>query len=74
MQSLSNRFQLRLVDGGRSAPPEDCGGFPGYERIAEFIETGEDPWGEDPEDLRAWLGDWHPAAFDLAEAKVRLDG
>ncbi len=45
-------FRRRLVGGERAFPPEDSGGLPGYERCVEFVETGEDPWEEEPEELR----------------------
>jgi hypothetical protein len=36
-------------------------------------QASVDPWGEDPEELRTWLGEWRPDAFDLAETKVGFD-
>lgn len=66
-------FKRRLLDGGRSGPPEDCGGPPGYDRMVRFVATGEDPDGEDPEGLAVWLGDWRPDAFELAKAKAEFD-
>ena len=45
----------------------------GYDRHLQFIETGKDEYGDDPEELREWLGDWQPEAFDLAAAKVVFD-
>lgn len=50
----------QIVHGSWSFPPEDCGGFTGYARILEFLETGEDPWGEDVEELRRFIGTWKP--------------
>jgi hypothetical protein len=66
-------FKRRLLQGERAAPPEDCGGTPGYERVVRFVETGEAPAGVDPDELKAWLNGWHPAAFDLARAKAGFD-
>lgn len=63
----------RLLDGARAGPPEDCGGVGGYGRFVEFVRTGQDPYGEHPEELREWLGDWDPEAFDLSEEKRRFD-
>lgn len=63
------RFERRLLDGARSGPPEDCGGAPGYERLALVLETGADPWGEDVDDLREWIGGWRPDAFELEAAQ-----
>ena len=63
----------RLVDGARSFPPEDCGGLGGYERYAEFIETGVDPWSEDAADVKRWLGRWTPDGFKYATVAKKFD-
>lgn len=67
-------FHRRLLAGKRACPPEDCGGAGGYLRFTEFHRTGVDPWGEDPEEIAEWLGDWDPSAFDPKVAKDRFDG
>ncbi|MBN8613663.1 MAG: plasmid pRiA4b ORF-3 family protein [Deltaproteobacteria bacterium] len=66
-------FKRRLLAGERAAPPEDSGGLPGYERIVRFVETGRDAYGDDPAELRTWLGPWQPEAFDLRKAKAAFD-
>jgi hypothetical protein len=66
-------FKRRLLGGERACPPEDSGGFPGYARMVEFLRTGADPYGDDAEELAAWLGDWDPDVFDLAAVKARFD-
>ena len=71
--SMPQRFVRQLLAGERAFPPEDCGGIPGYENcvaVASDKATGEI---DDPEDLREWLGDWHPERFDLAIEKKRFD-
>lgn len=73
LHSDKQSFRRRLLAGERSGPPEDCGGVPGYERLVHFVETGEDLSGDDPDDLRAWLGDWHPDTFDLPETQAAFD-
>ena len=30
-------YTPRLVDGARSCPPEDCGGFPGYDELVGVL-------------------------------------
>lgn len=67
------RFQRKLIDGHLNAPPEDCGGAPGYARFKEFVETGTDPWGEDPEELLDWLEGWTPDGFELQTAQTNFD-
>jgi hypothetical protein len=54
-------FARQLLDGARAFPPEDCGGLPGYEQCVHVAMGGDDP-----DDLRDWLGDWQPEAFDRA--------
>ncbi len=71
--SSEERFHRRLLAGGRACPPEDCGGPPGYDRFVSVVETGVDPWDDDVDELLEWLGDWNPAAFDLADSKRRFD-
>ena len=70
---LRESLKRRLVAGERSFPPEDCGGIGGYERILQTLATGEDPWGEDAEELKEWLGDWEPEGFNLEDARVAFD-
>jgi len=55
----------KCIDGERACPPEDCGGVGGYERILEVLKTGEDPGGEDVQELKEWLGKWNPEEFDI---------
>lgn len=73
VHSDSQAFEQRLLDGERAAPPEDCGGPPGYERMVQFSETGEDPHGDDPKHLAEWLDGWTPDAFDLSATKEIFD-
>jgi len=73
VRSDRESFKRRLLDGERSAPPEDCGGTSGYERMVHYLETGEDLYGDDAVDLGAWLDGWRPDGFDLAHAKAEFD-
>lgn len=71
--SLPERFERRLEAGERAFPPEDCGGIPGYENcIAVALDKPTDEIDE-PEDLREWLGDWHPERFDLTAERRGFD-
>lgn len=70
---LQEAFTRRLLAGGRAFPPEDCGGIPGYLRISTVVLVGEDPWGENPAELKGWIGNWHPEAFSLEDLKARFD-
>ena len=52
----------QIVDGRRSAPPEDVGGPPGYER---FLEAWRDPEHPEHKAMRTWAGRaFDPEAFD----------
>jgi hypothetical protein len=61
----------RLVGGRRAAPPEDCGGPPGYDALVEAMQNPEDP---DHEDMLDWLGGapFDPAHFDRDTIERRL--
>lgn len=50
------------LDGARACPPEDCGGPPGYERLLGVLADRRDP---EHQEMREWVGDWEPEAFDL---------
>lgn len=41
--------------------------------MVHYLETGEDLYGEDPDDLAVWLDGWRPDGFDLAQAKAEFD-
>jgi len=54
----------RLVAGERAAPPEDCGGPPGFENLLEILA---DPLHEEHATMLEWAGkDYDPAVFSRA--------
>jgi hypothetical protein len=58
------------VDGKRHAPPEDCGGVPGFYNLLEAIGN---PDHDQHEEMRDWLGDdFDPEAFSVDEVNRRL--
>jgi hypothetical protein len=63
---------LRLLDGENAAPPEDCGGVPGYE---DFIEIMSDPKHEEYENMQEWYdgSSFDPSHFDIKETAIRLE-
>lgn len=60
----------RCVDGARACPPEDCGGFPGYE---EFLAAIRDPKHPEHAEMLEWAGGrFDPEALDLDTVNRRL--
>ena len=59
----------RYVAGERNAPPEDCGGIPGfYEQLAILA----DPQHPDHEEVAEWFDDYDPEALDELVIKTAL--
>lgn len=56
--------------GERACPPEDCGGFPGYDRLLEALS---DPVNPKYTELLEWIDeDFDPEIFDLDAVNVAL--
>lgn len=63
------RFAV-CVGGERACPPEDCGGFPGYQELLEILRDPDHPEHEERLD---WLGGrFDPEAFDMVAVNRRL--
>jgi len=62
----------KCIEGERACPPEDCGGTGGYERFLEVLKTGKDPLGENPEELKSWLGDWESETFNIIKINKEI--
>jgi hypothetical protein len=64
------RIYPAVLDGARACPPEDIGGFFGYE---EFLEAIRDVKRERHEELLEWIGGaFDPEAFKLDAVNRRL--
>ncbi len=64
----------KLTAGKAACPPEDCGGFPGYEQLKE---TMANPKSADHKDMLDWLelesaSDFDPSGFDIKAAQERM--
>ena len=74
---MDEAIRRRLTGGERAWPPEDCGGIWGYCRCAAAAGAGGEEADQcDPEELdeiREWMGDWHPDRFDLAACAKRFN-
>ena len=55
--------------GERRAPPEDVGGFPGYE---DYLEALADPEHKEHENVLRWRGPFDPEAFSLTAVNQQL--
>ena len=63
--------RVRLLDGARACPPEDCGGTPGYANLLEALAAPDDP---DHAETLQWIGpDFDPEHFDLERHDQRLE-
>ncbi|MFA5843487.1 MAG: plasmid pRiA4b ORF-3 family protein [Coriobacteriia bacterium] len=75
VEEIDARRLPALLGGACSAPPEDCGGLPGYEQIQRTY-AGEpvDDWGQELADwVRGNMGPmWTPESFDAALIEDRL--
>ncbi len=53
------------LDGARACPPEDCGGFPGYQHLLRILRN---PKHKEYEEMLDWIGqDFDPTAFNIEE-------
>lgn len=59
----------RYLGGERAAPPEDCGGVPGF---YELLEACNDPKHPDHEEMREWLDGRDLHNFDELPIKYGL--
>jgi hypothetical protein len=59
----------RYAAGEQPAPPEDCGGIPGFYAQLDVIA---DPSHPDHDQVKNWLGDFDPNIFDDIPIKQRF--
>ena len=73
-KTLVSDPQLELplcVGGANAAPPDDCGGVPGY---YDFVEALSDPNHPEHAQMSAWIGrPWDPTGFDLVNVNSWLN-
>lgn len=58
---LEDEFYPLCIEGERACPPEDSGGVLGYMSKLEILQ---DPKHEMYEDIKEWMGDFDPEAFN----------
>jgi hypothetical protein len=59
----------RYIAGERNAPPEDCGGIPGF---YETLDAAADPKHPDHAEAEEWLDDYDPDEIDELPIKYAL--
>jgi hypothetical protein len=75
---LPDDARARCTGGAGACPPEDVGGVPGYEEVADWVRAGRrardvPPRFDSYEHAVRWLpADWHPDTFDVADTDRRL--
>jgi hypothetical protein len=57
------------IEGVGAAPPEHSGGPSGYTRLVRVVDEPDNP---ELDELREWLGEWHPDEFNLDEINEDL--
>ena len=57
------------IEGKLAAPPEDCGGIPGFYHMLEALA---DPNHEDYENMRDWIDSFDPEAFSIDAVNKKL--
>ncbi|MCX7788033.1 MAG: plasmid pRiA4b ORF-3 family protein [Spirochaetes bacterium] len=63
------RGKALCLTGKRACPPEDCGGYPGYEEILEALHA---PNKKKYRELLDWVGSYDPELFDLEQINAKL--
>jgi len=59
----------RYVGGERNAPPEDCGGIPGF---YDKLDAAADPGHPDHDEVKEWLGGYDPNGINELRIRVGL--
>jgi Plasmid pRiA4b ORF-3-like protein len=59
----------RYIAGEHPAPPEDCGGIPGFYAQLEILGDPEHP---DHEHVKDWFDDYDPNSLDEQVIKDRI--
>ena len=59
----------RYIGGAWSAPPEDCGGIPGYYNMLNALADAQHP---DHAEVSAYLEDWNPEEIEELPIRIAL--
>ena len=59
----------RYVAGEGNAPPEDCGGIPGF---YDKLDIAADPGHPEHDEIKEWLDDYKPEAIGELQIKIAL--
>jgi hypothetical protein len=59
----------RYIAGEWNAPPEDCGGVPGF---YDKLDAAADPEHPDHDEVKEWLSDYDPNTIDETQIKIAI--
>jgi hypothetical protein len=68
-QGESGVLYPRYVGGEHNAPPEDCGGTPGFYHMLDALADPENP---EHEDVSDWAGDYDPHHIDEEQIRAAM--
>lgn len=63
-KTVAEPTALECLDGGRAAPPDDCGGPGGYEDLVAILADPKDPRHDE---MMEWSSNFEPERFDVDE-------
>jgi hypothetical protein len=66
-------WRRKLVAGKRAFPPEDSGGPYSYDEWLDLLATDRSELTAEERERLAWLGDWTPDGWVLADAQATFD-
>lgn len=70
--SEDERSRVTCITGRRGAPPEDCGGPPGYLGLLDLLDTPQEQLDAEDTEFLEWVGDLDPEHFDVEQMNRKL--
>ncbi len=69
---IEERESAVCLDAQGAAPPEDCGGLPGYQALIEAIKTPASQRNDRQKEIVTWAGEWSPGNYSIDEINTLL--